>query len=204
MIRRKKLTVIVVLLLIAIIGVITHIQHNPKKTIDENKISLFLKDGDIICRLGDRVWSLYFKDISPTDKRFSHLGIVHIYNENISVINAEGLALEGRDSVNEVPLKEFLKIARSVGIYRMKNIDGSIISKEALKYKGFPFDWNFDLRENNTIYCTELLYVILKHIKPDIVLKTISIEEVNKEIIPLEAISNSNEFTEILYITLNH
>jgi hypothetical protein len=97
-----------------------------------------MRCGDIICRPGDRIWSLYFKDISPSDKRFSHPGIVHICDGDITVINAEGLAIEGRDTVNEVPLKEFLKIARAIGVFRIKNIHGSIVSDEAIKYKGFP------------------------------------------------------------------
>jgi hypothetical protein len=99
---RRKLLIVVgcVLLLIAFIGMFIkiHIRRDPKKTIDEIKISASLKDGDIICRLGDRTWSLFFKDISPTDKRFSHLGIVRICNGNISVINAEGLAMRGSAS----------------------------------------------------------------------------------------------------------
>jgi hypothetical protein len=205
--RKKSLVVVgCVLLLILSMSIFTgkHIRRDPKRAIDEIEISTFLEDGDIICRLGDRIWSLYFKDISPSDKRFSHLGIVHIRDGNITVINAEGLAIEGRDSVNEVLLKDFLKIARAIGIYRIKNINGSIISNEAIKYKGLPFDWKFDLTEENAIYCTELLYVVLKHIKPDMVLKTTLIEEVDRQILPLDAISNSDDFIEVLYITINH
>jgi hypothetical protein len=195
-----------VLLLIIAIGtfIIIHIQHDPKRTIDAIEISAFLEDGDIICRLGDRIWSLYFKDISPSDKRFSHLGIIRIRDGNITVINAEGLAVEGRDSVNEVPLKDFLKIARAVGIYRIKDINGSVVSDEAIKYTGLPFDWKFDLTEEDAIYCTELLHVVLKHIKPDIVLRTTLIEEVDRQIIPLDAISNSGDFIEVLYVTVLH
>jgi hypothetical protein len=203
--RKKPLVVVgcVLLLILSMsIFVIIHIRRDPKRTISETEISAFLEDGDIICRLGDRIWSLYFKDISPSDKRFSHLGIVRICDGNITVINAEGLAIEGRDSVNEVLLKDFLKIARAVGIYRIKNINGSIISDEAIKYKGFPFDWKFDLTEEDAIYCTELLYVVLKHIKPDMVLKTTLIEEVDRQIIPLDAISNSDDFIEVLYVTM--
>jgi hypothetical protein len=173
----------------------------PGKKISAQDIAVYLKDGDTICRLGDRLWSLYFKDISASDKRFSHLGIVRIVDNTITVINAEGLAIQGKDFVNEVSLEEFLDIARAVGIYRLKNHDGKLISTAALNYVGFPFDWSFDLADTEKIYCTELLYAVLKQIAPEIQLKTIFQKELNKEIIPLEACSNSDYFEEVAYIS---
>jgi len=172
----------------------------PKKTINAEDISMYLNDGDIICRLGDRLWSLYFKDLSLDDKRFSHVGIIRIIDNNITVINAEGRAVQGKDFVNEVSLAEFLEIAKAIGIYRLKNYDGKTISSAALEYIGYPFDWNFDLEDTNKIYCTELLYVVLKKTAPEIKLKRIFQKEIKKEIIPVEACSNSGYFNEILFI----
>jgi hypothetical protein len=172
----------------------------PKKRIYPEDISTYLKDGDIICRLGDRLWSLYFKDISLSDKRFSHLGIIRIRDNKITVINAEGRAIQGKDFVNEVDLDEFLKIAAAIGIYRLNDYDGKLISSAAMEYIGYPFDWNFDLEDKNKLYCTELLYIILKKIAPEIELKRLYQKELKKEIIPLEAYSNSGYFNEILYI----
>ena len=50
------------------------------------------------------------------------------------------------------------------------------------------------------LYCTELLYVILKRIAPEIILKTVYVKALGKEIIPLDAVSKSDEFEEILVI----
>jgi len=174
----------------------------PKKRISAEDISMCLKDGDIICRLGDRLWALYFKDISLNDKRFSHVGIIRIIDNKITVINAEGRAVQGKDFVNEVDLDEFLEIAKAIGIYRLKDYDGKIISSAALEYIGYPFDWNFDLEEKNKIYCTELLYVVLKKVAPEIELKKIFQKKLKKEIIPLEAYSNSEYFNEVLYVSV--
>jgi len=174
----------------------------PEKKINAEDISIYLKDGDIICRLGDRLWSLYFKDISPTDKRFSHLGIIRINDNKITVINAEGRAIQGKDFVNEVDLDEFLEIAKAIGIYRLNDYDGKIVSSATLEYIGYPFDWNFDLTDKNKIYCTELLYIVLKKIAPEIELKRVFQKELKKEIIPLEAYSNSEHFNEIFYISI--
>jgi len=159
-----------------------------------------IKDGDIICRLGDRLWSDIFCDLSVIDKRYSHMGIIHIDNGLVSVINAEGDTGHGRDFVSDVSLAEFLKVARTIGIYRLKNTDTSQISQIALEYTGIPFDWQFDMTDDSKLYCTELLYIILKRIQPEINLDKVYIKELGKEIIPLEAISNSDYFNEVYYI----
>jgi uncharacterized protein YycO len=167
--------------------------------IQEDTVLSYIEDGDIICRLGDRIWSMYFKELSPNDKRFSHLGIIRIRNNIVSVINAEGLANEGRDSVNEISLKDFLKNAQKIGIYRLKAIEGKVVSDTALEYIGLPFDWQFDMEDNSKLYCTELLYVILRKLNPDIALNKVWIKEIGKNIIPLDVCSQSEYFTEIGY-----
>lgn len=167
--------------------------------IQEDKILPFINDGDIICRLGDRVWSMYFKELSPNDKRFSHLGIVRIRNNTVSVVNAEGLTKEKKDFVNEISLNDFLKCAQKIGIYRLKNIEGGIVSDTALEYVGLPFDWQFNMEDNSELYCSELLYIILKKIDPNIKLNKVYIKEMGKNIIPLDVCSQSEYFTEIGY-----
>ena len=161
----------------------------------------YLNDGDILCRLGDRFWSLYFKDLSMEDKRFSHLGIVRIRDGRISVVNAEGNAPGRDDSVNEVSLEEFILVAKAVGIYRANFIDGADLSNAALEFIGLPFDWNFNLNDRTAIYCTELLSAVLDRIAPEVEIKTMFIKELGRDIIPLESISNSNNFTEIFFFT---
>jgi uncharacterized protein YycO len=155
------------------------------------------EDGDIICRLGDRTWSLYFKGLSKRDKRFSHLGIIHHKDEAIMVINAEGRAWAGKDYVNEVALREFITPARMIGLYRLDNADGKKIAEEALKMIGKPFDWDFDLHNADKLYCTELLYVVLKKTVPEIELETV--HTFRRNIVPLEAVSNSTQFKEVLF-----
>jgi uncharacterized protein YycO len=155
------------------------------------------QDGDIICRLGDRTWSLYFKGLSKRDKRFSHLGIIHRKDDAIMVINAEGRAWAGKDYVNEVALQEFITPARMIGLYRLDNADGKAITGEALQLIGRPFDWDFDLANTDKLYCTELLYAVLKKTAPEIELATV--HTFRRDIVPLEAISNSTQFREVLF-----
>jgi len=169
--------------------------------IDTLNIASYLQDGDILCRLGGRFWSAYIRDMSLTDQRFSHLGIVRIREGNISVIHAEAWGNDGEDCVKEVPLEKFLHVARSIGIFRANFTEGAVLSDYAVEYKGRPFDWNFDIGDERKIYCTELLYIIVKRIAPEITLKTIYVGVIDKEVIPLDAISNSVYFEEI-YVVL--
>jgi uncharacterized protein YycO len=142
---------------------------------------------------------MYFKELSPNDKKFSHLGVIRIRNNTVSVINAEGLANEGKDFVNEISLNDFLKNAQKTGIYRLTAIEGEAISDMALEYIGVPFDWQFDMEDDSKLYCTELLYVILKKMDLDIVLNKVFIKEIGRNIIPLDICSQSEYFTEIGY-----
>ena len=158
-----------------------------------------LKNGDIICRLGDRFWSQYFRDISTEDRRYSHMGIIRIHDDRVTVIHAEGTTQSGRDFVKEEPIENFLSKARAIGIYRLHDADGNQIANLAMEYMGLPFDWQFDMTDNSRIYCTELLYIVLKRIMPDVELHTIYIKELGKDIIPLDAITTSEHFAEIFY-----
>ena len=171
----------------------------PSTIQSSDRLFGIVREGDIICRLGDRLWSQLFKDVSVVDKRYSHMGIININNGLINVINAEGNTGHGKDSVNEVTLDEFLKVARAVGIYRIKDIEGGQIANLAIEYIGIPFDWQFDLYDESKLYCTELLYVILRRIDQKLKLNTVYIKGLGKEIIPLESISQSEYFSEIYF-----
>jgi hypothetical protein len=174
-------------------------QHSGALYVQEDQILPSLNDGDVICRLGDRIWSHYFKEVSPNDKRFSYLGIVRIRDNVVTVINAEGLAIEGKDYVNETPLKDFLKIAQRVGLYRMRTLEGYKISDAALLYKGRSFDWHFDMEDDNALYCSELLYVILKRLDPTITLHTVWLKNFKKNIVPLDVCLQAEYFIEVGY-----
>jgi hypothetical protein len=203
MIFRKKLVVFssaIMGSLIIVFFVLFNYRTTGKTTsnFSSDELKPYLQNGDIICRLGDRLWSLYFKDLSPEDKRYSHLGIVRINGGHITVINAEGTRWEGKDYVNETLLQDFISVAKIIGIYRLENVSGNAITEEALRFIGVPFDWNFDMEDSDKLYCTELLYAILKNIDTDVKLRTVFQKELRENIIPLESISNSPDFMEVI------
>jgi hypothetical protein len=121
-------------------------------------------------------------------------------NRKITVVHAEGTTMPGKDYVREEPLSDFISVATAVGIYRIKNLDGKLLSEIAPEYVGIPFDWQFDLDDQSKLYCTELLQIILQRVKPDLVLTRAKFGGFEKIVIPLEAVSNSEDFEEIYYL----
>ena len=168
--------------------------------IDSADVAPHLKDGDVICRMGDRIWSTLIGNVSQGKRRFSHLGIVRIRDSTITVINAECLTPGRNESVNETALADFLILAKTVGVYRANFIDGAALAQKATEYLGRPFDWDFDLDDESKIYCTELLYAVIKHTAPKHTPKPIRIRWHSKPIIPPEVAADSPDFDEILYI----
>jgi hypothetical protein len=201
--RRTKLFIVTggILFFVIVIGVFifTHQKKDDIKPIDSSIVIPYLKDGDIILRQGDGPWSPAFRDMSLTDKRFSHLGIVRIHDGNISIINSVGYLTNNKKGVEEKTLEEFLSVARISGVFRANFTEGSKISDKAVEYVNYPFDWDFDLEDDSQIYCTELLYAILKYYALENYLTTIYVEKIKKEIVPLDSISNSAAFDEIIY-----
>jgi hypothetical protein len=163
------------------------------------EITAIVRSGDIICRLGDRLWSQSFKKLSAFDRRFSHAGIARVEGGHVMVIHAEGDASGGRDFVREETLEDFLKVARSIGVYRLNDIDGAEAAHLALEYVGIPFDWQFDLNDGSKLYCTELVDIVLRRLSVTPHLETAFLKKAGKEIIPLESISRSALFTEVFY-----
>jgi len=199
--KRKNLVVILILVVIIVTAIIFNQPKNQRQEIHfeeiEEVISL-IQDGDIIFRMGDRIWSQSFRDLSPTERRFSHLGIVRKRDDVITVINSEAMQ-EYDDVVTEVTLERFLQPALCVGLFRMHDLDGELISDTAMEFIGIPFDWKFDMEDSSKLYCTELLYVVLKKIYPSIKLNTTYIKELGKNIILLDICLQTEYFTEIGY-----
>jgi hypothetical protein len=191
--------VVCMALICLIISYIAMPRGRPISAQQSGMIAAVVREGDIICRLGDRLWSRYFRDISLTDKRFSHVGIAHIHNGAVTVINAEGSTAHGRDFVNESTLNDFLSVAVTAGIYRIKSTEGDTIAALAMEYLGTPFDWQFDMDDESKLYCTELLYVVLRRLLPDLQFKTVYIKGLGRDVIPPESISQSEYFSEVYF-----
>jgi len=190
-------------ILVISVALFLYIMMPSGAPVPAQKLDEFLKiakDGDIVCRLGDRLWSHTLKDFSIEDRRYSHSGILRINDGRITVVHSEGTTEKGKDFVKEEAFEDFYAVARAIGIYRIKDVDGHIVSNMAIEYLGVPFDWQFNSEDESKLYCTELIHVVLKRLKPASGLKKNFVKIVNKEIFPLESISHSDNFVEIYYL----
>lgn len=127
----------------------------------EHEIGL-IHSGDLICRLGNGIWSDHFKNISSLEKRFSHIGIIFIDEKsNTWVIHASANDYTGVGRVAKEPLEQFIANAEEFAIYRIKGDEtiGLRIAREALEFLDRPFDSKFDLSSADRIYCSELIYL---------------------------------------------
>lgn len=155
------------LLLIVIAGVAFFVsfyfRQNDKPPPEPSFVRKYVKNGDVILRSGIGLWSEYFRKRNTVDQRFSHVGIVLIdQNGTCNVLHSEGDDFTGSGQVGVCSLETFVKESDLIGISRLKNIDPEQFVLNAKTFIGRPFDWQFNLAEDDKIYCTELIDLALK------------------------------------------
>ncbi len=128
-----------------------------------------IKNGDLVFRQGRGIFSDIFKNIGETDSPFSHVGIVYKDGNDIFVIHTEANELTGVGFAKKEKLSDFISNSNSVtyDFYRIDDFRSARIQsvlKAALKYVNdkIPFDTDFNLRDNDRLYCTELVYKAFK------------------------------------------
>ena len=128
-----------------------------------------IKTGDLIFRQGRGIFSDIFRNIGETDSPFSHVGIVYKDGNDIFVIHTEANELTGVGFAKKEKLSDFISNSNSVtyDFYRIDDFRSARIQsvlEAALKYVNdkIPFDTDFNLRGNDKLYCTELVYKAFK------------------------------------------
>jgi len=163
----------------------------------------YIEDGDIILSGEDHLSSYYIRSLSLVDKRFSHSGIIYKKNGVLSVISADVLQEKNEIHCSEVmerPIEEYLKGKDNIGIYRAKNNNRKMFSNKAKEYLGVPFDLKYTLDNEEKLYCTQLVKVVIRETHTPIHLKTTYAEREKKDIILPDSISSSDDFEEIRYV----
>lgn len=130
-----------------------------QKSIDKS----LLQKGDIICRLGNSFYSGFFRNLSNTDKRFSHVGIVYkdIFFDSIYILHSE-LDDNELHCIQKTDLNIFLDNTSDWAIYRLKADKckrEAIVSQAQYYYyhKNIPFDMSFNIEDSSAFYCTEFI-----------------------------------------------
>ena len=129
-----------------------------------------LEDGDIILRKGSG--PLSFHIMNATKEEYSHCGIIVKEQDKWRVIHSMGgsVSKKEKDGVQIMDLDKFTTYAADSMLYICRaNYQDSIgkeIRNHAYTYleNETPFDHSFSLFTKDKIYCSELLFYILRDI----------------------------------------
>lgn len=158
----KDLTFVVSLILL--VGLIHCLKHETTAaaSTEPQIISEGLQSGDIIFRRGPSIESGVVMTMDHAN--FSHAGIVLRQHGNtfvIHVVTGEG----GPDITKVESISDYLRSDRATAAiaYRIVSENPSLVAHAvatAQKYaeQEVPFDSDFDLSSDRTLYCTELVW----------------------------------------------
>jgi hypothetical protein len=129
-----------------------------------------LKEGDMVVRLNQDPASQFIKNFNRQDKSYSHAGVVLFekgYPFIYHIVNGEENPEEKlkKDSLSRFcdPRKNL-----SYGIYRYELGEGEIKRLKALIYKwhakGVQFDYQFNLKTDDKMYCSEMIRKALEKV----------------------------------------
>ncbi len=127
------------------------------------KVEPIIKQGDMILRTGNDFTSESLKQLSFTDKTYSHCGIANIENDTIFVYHALGGEWNPDEKLRRDPLMLFCNPEenRGFGVFSFKFDASQKIRLDSILKKwykeGLTFDMKFDLKTNNRMYCSEFV-----------------------------------------------
>lgn len=137
------------------------------KNFDISKI----KEGDIILIQNSEAISKIFEDFC--DSKYSTMGILHFENNIWNILKMDSSCFSCKGGVYLYSLNDYLKMenTKSIKILRPKYINN--LSKKMKNYlineantgsKNIGYDYSYQLKNNNNLYCTELVYYIYPEI----------------------------------------
>lgn len=168
--RNEKIIFAFLLLVCFLVGC-----SKRERNVSEPLLLSEVRQGDLICRLGNGFFSNHFKDYSLSEKIYSHVGIIDIERDSLFVIHAEASELTGVGHVKKEPVSIFLEDIKTWGVYRL-NASDSICKNIAINARRYydnktPFDLNFDALNDTEVYCTELVALAINKSFGDSIVK---------------------------------
>ena len=127
------------------------------------KVKPLIQQGDMITRTGNDFTSESLRQLSRTDKTYSHCGIASIENDTVFVYHSLGGEWNRDEKLRRDPLELFCNPEenRGFGVFRFKFNSSQIIKLDSIVKswysKGLMFDMKFDLSTNDRMYCAEFV-----------------------------------------------
>jgi hypothetical protein len=120
------------------------------------------ENGDLITRMNDNLISFNIKSLNPTDKSFSHAGVVTTVNGQKMVCNIDA-GPKGMDTVRYDPIDSFInpKQNYNCALFRYElapaERDSFLRNLDHFHNDHAHFDHVFDLGTDSLVYCSEMI-----------------------------------------------
>lgn len=127
-----------------------------------------LKTGDLVFRKGKGFISTMFGMTSTAPEQFSHVGMVAVEHDGIFVYHMLGNAIPSQGGCKRESLESFCDPLQNsaISFYRiplLQDYEPTLLHRLQVIYKSkTPFDEKFELSDNGPLYCSELIYNLVK------------------------------------------
>jgi Permuted papain-like amidase enzyme, YaeF/YiiX, C92 family len=148
-------------------------QHSdpPSTPLEATNYDRLVEDGDLVFRRQSGFISTMARNLSTTDKRFSHVGIIVNATTEPAVIHSVSDEEKGFNGVVLENLASFLEHSQDWQVFRIGEplAARSTLARTATSYysNSSDFDDEFDLTTANRLYCTELVWRVIREVFPD-------------------------------------
>ncbi|MDQ6756725.1 MAG: hypothetical protein M3004_07295 [Bacteroidota bacterium] len=122
-----------------------------------------IQHGDLILRTGNDFTSESLRQLSSTDKTYSHCGIASIENDSVFVYHSLGGEWNPDEKLRRDPLELFCNPIENRG-FGIFTFNFNIQQKHGLDSvirswynKGLMFDMDFNLKTDDRMYCAEFV-----------------------------------------------
>jgi hypothetical protein len=125
-----------------------------------------IENGDIILKRGKGYVSSTIVNFLKEDVPLSHCGIIIKNQDSCFIIHSVAIEVSGHDGLQTTSISAFLddSYQESVYVVRPKAPDSlrqayALKAQELLDQK-VPFDYDFNLNDQEKLYCSEMIYVL--------------------------------------------
>ena len=145
------------------------IRSNIQSLLNIKKASLLLKDGDLVTRSDDDFESLALQNFSQKDRTYSHSGIAFKEDSIFMIYHCMAGIENPNGACRKEPFDSFVNPSKKTG-FGIFQYQLSIAEKERLhlvlqqNYQSKkPFDISFNLKTDDSLYCSEMISKGLQH-----------------------------------------
>lgn len=143
-----------------------HAERKSRYQLSPSEVSM-LQPGDVVFRRGYGLVSRMIATKLEGQYELSHCGVVVSINNQLHVVHSVSSSLSEIDGMQINKLQDFVRQSQPGSLVVNRLIDSTLhkpFVESVLRFlaEKRPFDHDFDIFENEAIYCSELVWLALK------------------------------------------